>query len=211
MRKKIDDVLYNTDDATMIVQSESLTPWSGRLSIKLFKTQGGLWFQTIGLADENDGQKTERSTPVDAETARRWLEKHNFILQIREYFGSWSNEFKVEKQVLVAERKPLNSTIPNDYLKVERLYYHPKTGWLLTMKKKVLLIPLSPDEAGKVAKALMSGKVHIQSPLWAKTVIIGALGYLICPIDAIPDIIPGVGFTDDLVIMTLLIISACIV
>ncbi len=66
MRKKFDDVFYNTDYSTMIVQSESLTPWS---------------------------------------------------------------------------------------------------GWLLTMKREVLLIPLSPDEAGKVAKALMSGKVHIQSPL----------------------------------------------
>jgi uncharacterized membrane protein YkvA (DUF1232 family) len=41
--------------------------------------------------------------------------------------------------------------------------------------------------------------------LWAKTVIIGALGYLICPIDAIPDIIPGVGFTDDLAVMTLVV------
>lgn len=35
------------------------------------------------------------------------------------------------------------------------------------------------------------------TPIWARTVIIGALGYFIFPVDAIPDIIPGVGFADD--------------
>ena len=36
------------------------------------------------------------------------------------------------------------------------------------------------------------------TPAWAKTVIIGALGYFISPIDAIPDITPFVGYSDDL-------------
>ncbi len=36
------------------------------------------------------------------------------------------------------------------------------------------------------------------TPAWAKTVIIGALGYFILPTDAIPDIIPVVGYTDDM-------------
>ncbi len=35
------------------------------------------------------------------------------------------------------------------------------------------------------------------TPAWAKTVIIGALGYFIAPIDLIPDITPGIGFVDD--------------
>jgi uncharacterized membrane protein YkvA (DUF1232 family) len=35
-------------------------------------------------------------------------------------------------------------------------------------------------------------------PVWAKTAITGALGYFIFPIDAIPDLIPGIGYTDDL-------------
>ena len=35
------------------------------------------------------------------------------------------------------------------------------------------------------------------TPKWAKGVIIGALGYLIMPLDLIPDVIPGAGYGDD--------------
>jgi len=36
------------------------------------------------------------------------------------------------------------------------------------------------------------------TPTWARNVIIGALGYFVWPADAIPDVIPMVGFADDL-------------
>ncbi len=36
------------------------------------------------------------------------------------------------------------------------------------------------------------------TPPWAKSVIYGALAYFILPIDAIPDLIPVVGYSDDL-------------
>ena len=36
------------------------------------------------------------------------------------------------------------------------------------------------------------------TPAWAKAVIYGALGYFILPLDAIPDVMPGIGYTDDL-------------
>lgn len=39
------------------------------------------------------------------------------------------------------------------------------------------------------------------TPVWAKTAIYGALGYFILPIDAIPDVVPVVGFSDDLTIL----------
>ena len=35
-------------------------------------------------------------------------------------------------------------------------------------------------------------------PYQQKLIIIGALGYLICPVDLIPDFIPVAGYTDDL-------------
>ena len=41
-------------------------------------------------------------------------------------------------------------------------------------------------------------------PAWAKVSIVAALAYFICPIDAIPDFLPG-GYIDDLAAMTLLL------
>ena len=37
-----------------------------------------------------------------------------------------------------------------------------------------------------------------KTPTWAKGVAYGALGYFISPIDAIPDVAPLVGYSDDL-------------
>ncbi len=36
------------------------------------------------------------------------------------------------------------------------------------------------------------------TPAWAKRIILGVLGYLIMPIDALPDLSPIIGYTDDL-------------
>ncbi len=36
------------------------------------------------------------------------------------------------------------------------------------------------------------------TPLWAKNIILGVLGYLISPFDALPDLTPVLGYTDDL-------------
>lgn len=35
------------------------------------------------------------------------------------------------------------------------------------------------------------------TPAWARSVIYGALAYFVVPIDAIPDLVPGAGYTDD--------------
>ncbi len=37
-----------------------------------------------------------------------------------------------------------------------------------------------------------------ETPAWARTIIIAALGYFIWPMDAIPDFVPMVGYADDL-------------
>ena len=41
-----------------------------------------------------------------------------------------------------------------------------------------------------------------ETPNWAKHIVLGALGYLISPIDAIPDLSPIIGYTDDLGVLT---------
>lgn len=41
------------------------------------------------------------------------------------------------------------------------------------------------------------------TPTWARSTAYGALGYLILPVDAIPDFLLGAGYTDDLGVLTL--------
>jgi uncharacterized membrane protein YkvA (DUF1232 family) len=48
------------------------------------------------------------------------------------------------------------------------------------------------------ALALYYCALDAETPTWARGIIYGALGYFILPIDAIPDTIPVIGFTDDL-------------
>ena len=43
--------------------------------------------------------------------------------------------------------------------------------------------------------------VDKDTPEWAKATIIGALIYFISPVDAIPDVLPFVGYSDDLVVL----------
>ncbi|SEI48104.1 Uncharacterized membrane protein YkvA, DUF1232 family [Allopseudospirillum japonicum] len=45
-----------------------------------------------------------------------------------------------------------------------------------------------------------------QTPTWAKSTMYGALGYFILPVDAIPDLAPAIGYTDDLGVL----VAACV-
>ena len=48
------------------------------------------------------------------------------------------------------------------------------------------------------------------TPNWAKSTVIGAMSYLLSPIDSIPDLTPFIGFTDDMgVVMFALVAIAC--
>lgn len=50
---------------------------------------------------------------------------------------------------------------------------------------------------------LMIGAYKRQdAPRWAKRIIIGGLGYLLSPIDAVPDLSPLIGYTDDLGVLS---------
>jgi uncharacterized membrane protein YkvA (DUF1232 family) len=40
-------------------------------------------------------------------------------------------------------------------------------------------------------------------PHWARARIVGALGYFVLPLDAIPDIVPGAGYVDDFGVLAL--------
>lgn len=41
-----------------------------------------------------------------------------------------------------------------------------------------------------------------ETPFWAKNIVIGVLGYLLAPLDFMPDLTPIIGYTDDFGILT---------
>ncbi|WP_108449852.1 YkvA family protein [Halomonas sp. BN3-1] len=45
------------------------------------------------------------------------------------------------------------------------------------------------------------------TPVWAKTTIYGALGYFISPLDALPDLTPLVGYTDDMCMLAVALMT----
>lgn len=60
------------------------------------------------------------------------------------------------------------------------------------VKKTVSRVPFVPD-----AIAMYYCTLDLKTPIWAKATILAALAYFILPTDAVPDIIPIAGFTDD--------------
>lgn len=46
-----------------------------------------------------------------------------------------------------------------------------------------------------------------ETPYWAKSIISGALVYLVCPADAVPDVTPILGYTDDLGVLSFGLVS----
>ncbi|NDE17325.1 DUF1232 domain-containing protein [bacterium] len=40
-----------------------------------------------------------------------------------------------------------------------------------------------------------------ETPAWARGVMIGAVLYLVTPLDAVPDVLPGIGYADDLSVL----------
>ena len=60
-----------------------------------------------------------------------------------------------------------------------------------------------------VYTALLLYHAYLRSdtPYWAKSIVLGTLGYLLSPIDALPDLTPFVGYTDDLGVMSVALVA----
>ena len=64
------------------------------------------------------------------------------------------------------------------------------------------------DHAADAGKAVLTPALKLyyalldaDTPLWARTTITGALGYFVFPLDAVPDVIPVMGYSDDAVVL----------
>lgn len=72
----------------------------------------------------------------------------------------------------------------------------PPPGFWRKARKFAGRLPFVKDAA-----AMYFAMTDTKTPLWAKSVIAGALGYFVAPVDAIPDVLVVVGYTDDAAII----------
>jgi uncharacterized membrane protein YkvA (DUF1232 family) len=66
-----------------------------------------------------------------------------------------------------------------------------------TAKKAARHVPFMEDVVAAYYCVL-----DANTPLRAKGILIAALGYFVLPVDAIPDVIFGLGFTDDIAVLS---------
>jgi uncharacterized membrane protein YkvA (DUF1232 family) len=66
-----------------------------------------------------------------------------------------------------------------------------------TAKKAARHVPFMEDVVAGYYCAL-----DRETPLRAKGILLAALGYFVLPVDSIPDVILGLGFTDDVAVLT---------
>ena len=72
----------------------------------------------------------------------------------------------------------------------EKLSSYAKSAGIDVVEKALLLYYAAQEEG---------------TPAWAKATIIGALGYFISLLDAVPDLTPIIGYTDDLGVLAMAI------
>ena len=73
-----------------------------------------------------------------------------------------------------------------------------KSGWIFTLKQKA-------RQLKSELQVLLIAYKDTRTPLIAKLLIGITVGYLLSPIDLIPDFIPVIGLLDDLIIVPILI------
>lgn len=84
----------------------------------------------------------------------------------------------------------MTTTIDHDEAGVRRDFWR-------TAKKAARQVPFMEDVVAAYYCALDK-----QTPLRAKGILLAALGYFVLPVDTIPDVMFGLGFTDDIAVLT---------
>lgn len=74
----------------------------------------------------------------------------------------------------------------------EKQEEYVKEGFLKKIKKHASKIPFAKD-----AVAMYFCATDSKTPLSARLIAMGALAYIVLPFDAIPDVVIGLGYTDD--------------
>lgn len=74
----------------------------------------------------------------------------------------------------------------------QKLGAMPRTAGLAVVERAVTLYVILTDRA---------------TPAWVRLLVIGALGYFIWPLDAVPDVVPVVGLADDAAVLLLTLLQ----
>jgi len=109
---------------------------------------------------------------------------------------------------------------------VEKISFGTKNGVTFVLKCKIIVMknPFAPyikqfsetklwTKLSKYARQIGLKSVYMvlllffayrrkDTPGWAKRIVLGVLGYLIMPLDVIPDLSPIIGYTDDLGVLS---------
>ena len=78
-----------------------------------------------------------------------------------------------------------------------------REGFWRTVKRAARHVPFMHELVAAYYCAMDS-----QTPLRVKGILLGALAYFVLPADTIPDFVFGVGFTDDIAVLTAAITAA---
>lgn len=84
----------------------------------------------------------------------------------------------------------MTTTIDHDEAEVRSKFWR-------TVKRAARQVPFMEDVVAAYYCALDK-----ETPLRAKGILLAALGYFVLPADTIPDVIFGLGFTDDIAVLT---------
>lgn len=71
-----------------------------------------------------------------------------------------------------------------------------RTGFWRKLRRTAGRVPFS-----ETALAAFYSATDRATPLAAKATLFGALAYFVLPADVIPDLLPGIGFTDDFAVL----------
>ena len=69
-----------------------------------------------------------------------------------------------------------------------------------TLRSKLLSVPATVVEKALVLYVILTDRF---TPVWVRALVAAALVYLLNPLDAIPDALPGIGLVDDLAVLAL--------
>jgi uncharacterized membrane protein YkvA (DUF1232 family) len=69
-----------------------------------------------------------------------------------------------------------------------------------TLRTKLLSVPSNIVEKALLLYALLTAS---DTPAWVRALVLAALAYLINPLDLVPDVLVGIGLTDDLAVLAL--------